>query len=387
MVIYLDNAATTPLSTEVLEAMLPYMKGHYGNPSSIHMIGRTARTAVERARRNIADCLNASVGEIFFTSGGTEGNNLALIRAVKDLGVKHILTSPLEHHCVLHTLEMLEKEHGIEKYFVSLDEKGQIVLASLEKFLQELQQKDGKVLVTLMHGNNEIGNLLDLDAVSIMCQNYNALFHTDTVQTFGFYPIDVQKTKIHFLTGSGHKLHGPKGTGFIYINSEQSIQPNMLGGSQERNMRAGTENVGGIVGLAKAATIAHENMSENEACISGLKHYLMEQLQTHIPDVRFNGDPLGSSTCKVLNVAFPANKQSSLLLINLDISGVCASGGSACSSGVDVGSHVLNALQVDTDTVNIRFSFSKYNTKAELDILMEKLSAILKINTFNTKTV
>ncbi len=387
MSIYLDNAATTPLSAEVLAAMLPYMKVHYGNPSSIHMIGRKARTAVERARRSIADCLQASVGEIFFTSGGTESNNLALKGAVRDLGVRHIITSELEHHCVLHTVEMLEKAYGVKKYFVSQSEKGHLDLTSLEQLLQDLSNKDGQVLVSLMHGNNEIGNLLDLDAVSIMCQNYGALFHTDTVQTFGFYPIDVQKTKVHFLTGSGHKLHGPKGVGFLYINDEINIQPNMLGGSQERNMRAGTENVYGIVGLAKAATLAHEQIVENEAYISDLKHYLMEELQQMIPDVQFNGDPSGRSTCKVLNVAFPANKESELLLLHLDIAGICASGGSACSSGVDVGSHVINALQLDNNSINIRFSFSKYNTKEELNILLEKLKTILKINTLDTKTI
>lgn len=376
--IYFDHAATTPLAPEVIEEMLPYMQEFYGNASSIHAMGRKSRTAIERARKIIAGHLNASIGEIFFTSCGTESSNMALTAAIRDLGVKHIISSPIEHHCVFHTIDTLEKYGSVQKHSVQLLPNGHIDLQHLEELLQSLQI--GPTLVSLMHVNNEIGNILDLETVSSLCEQYGAFLHSDTVQTWGFQQIDVQKTKVHFLTGSAHKFHGPKGIGFIYINSDHPVQPMLFGGSQERNMRAGTENVYGIVGMAKAFDLAYANLEENQAHILGLKNKMMAALQAEIPDISFNGDAAGNSSYKILNVAFPPSSNADLLLLNLDIAGICASGGSACSSGVDKGSHVLQALQgEDSTTVNVRFSFSRYNTEKEVDIVVGKLKEILKI--------
>ncbi len=374
--IYFDHAATTPLAPEVLEAMQPYMQDFYGNASSIHAMGRRSRTAIERSRKTIAKYLNASIGEIFFTSCGTESSNMALTGAVRDWGVQHIVSSSIEHHCVFHTIDQLEKYRQIHKHTIRLLPNGHVDLQHLAEILQSLQGQP--TLVSLMHVNNEIGNILDLQTVSEICQQYSAFFHSDTVQSWGFQRIDVQQTKVHFLTGSAHKFHGPKGIGFIYVNSDQSIQPYLFGGSQERNMRAGTENVYGIVGMAKAMDLAYQQLEENKTHILGLKNKMMNALQSQIPNIFFNGDIGGQSAYKILNVAFPPDSTSNLLLLNLDIAGICASGGSACSSGVDKGSHVLQALQgVDSETVNIRFSFSRYNTEEEVDTVVEKLKEIL----------
>ncbi len=376
--IYFDHAATTPLAPEVLEEMLPYMQDFYGNASSIHAMGRRSRTAIERARKIIAGHLNASIGEIFFTSCGTESSNMALTAAIRDLGVKHIISSPIEHHCVFHTIDALAKYGDVQKHTVQLLPNGHVDLAHLEELLLSLQI--GPTLVSLMHVNNEIGNILDLPTVSALCEQYGAFLHSDTVQTWGFQRIDVQKTKVNFLTGSAHKFHGPKGIGFIYVNSDYPVQPMLFGGSQERNMRAGTENVYGIVGMAKAFDLAYTHLDENRNHILGLKNKMMAALRQEIPAISFNGDVEGSSSYKILNVAFPPSSNADLLLLNLDIAGICASGGSACSSGVDKGSHVLQALQgKDSTTVNVRFSFSRYNTEKEVDKVVDKLKEILKV--------
>ena len=377
--IYLDNAATTRLDERVLQAMMPYMTEHYGNASSIHAMGRKSRAAVEKARRSIAQYLNASIGEIFFTSGGTESNNMALLGAACDLGVRHFITSPIEHHCVLHTLEAIEKSYGTQTHFVKICSKGHVDLTHLKNLLDEVGNQ--KTMVCLMHANNEIGTMMDMAAVSEICAEHGALLHSDTVQTFGYYKIDVQKTPIAFLTGSGHKLHGPKGAGFLYINSENTIQPLVRGGSQERNMRAGTENVYGIVGLGKAAELAYENLEAEREHLSSLKTHMAAQIKRLFPDVAFNGDYDGRSNCKVLNVAFRKAPETDMLLLKLDIAGICASGGSACSSGVDLGSHVIRALNAHTDErVHIRFSFSRYNTLTQVNEVLKKLAEIAKVN-------
>lgn len=373
MSVFFDNAATTPLSEEVLAVMVEMMRHNNGNPSSIHADGRKARAAVEQARKQIAKYLNASIGEIFFTSGGTESNNTALKGAVRDLGVQRIISAPTEHHCVLHSLEALEKNASVEIVYVQLDEKGRVVLSDLEAHLAASNQK---TLVSLMHANNEIGSMIDLDKISQLCQQYGAFFHTDTVQTMGYYPIDVSKTKISFLSGSAHKFHGPKGIGFLYINSNNIIKPFIDGGAQERNMRGGTENIYGIVGLAKAMELAYENMDVRRAHIQEVRDYLRQQLETHFEDVQFNGD-LENGHYKLLSVSFPASPKSEMLLFSLDIAGICVSGGSACSSGADQGSHVIAALHGNSDRTTIRFSLSHLNTIAEVDFLIEKLNAIL----------
>jgi len=373
---YLDNAATTPLDPEVLKAMLPIMQNSFGNPSSIHSWGRETKTAVENARKTVAKFLNAAPSEIFFTSGGTEANNTAIFCTIRDLGIKHAITSRIEHHAVLHSLEELAKEGKIKLSYVDLDEKGHVKLNHLE----ELLKSNDKTLVSLMHGNNELGNLLPLEEVGALCEKYNAIFHCDTVQTMAHFPFDLKKINVHFITCAAHKFHGPKGVGFLYINNKVRIHPFIFGGSQERNMRGGTENVYGIVGLAKAMEIAYSQLDEHMNHITGLKNYMAKQLQAAIPEIKFNGDTMGKSLYTVLNVSFPASDNSEMLLFNLDIAGIACSGGSACSSGTDTGSHVLKALYGNSDRPSVRFSFSKYNTKEEVDYAVEKLKELFVVH-------
>lgn len=367
--VYLDNAATTPLDKEVLDAMIPLMQNCFGNPSSIHSFGRQARAEIENARKSVAKHLNASPAEIFFTSGGTEADNMAIHCSVHDLGIQHCITSKIEHHAVLHTLEHLAHQGKIKLSLVDLDEKGHINLSHLE----ELLANNSRSLVSLMHANNEIGNLLPIKETGEICKKYNALFHCDTVQTIGHYVMDLQKLNVHFITGAAHKFHGPKGVGFLYVNGEVKINPMILGGAQERNMRAGTENLHGIVGLAKAMEIAHRDMEDHQNHVSGLKKYMIEQLKANIPGVSFNGDAEGSSLYTVLNVSFPLESGKEMFLFNLDINGIAASGGSACTSGTDVGSHVLRAIKCDLSRPSVRFSFSKFNTKEDIDYSISKL--------------
>ncbi len=380
MRVYLDNAATTPLSEEVIAVMLESMRQLYGNPSSIHADGRKVRAAIEQARKKVAHYLGASIGEIFFTSGGTESNNMVLKGAVRDLGIQRIITSPTEHPCVLNPLANLEKT-GTTIEWVKIDKKGRLDFENLDHLLKK---GNAKTLVSLMHANNEIGTLQNLDRLSALCQSCSALLHSDTVQTIGHIPIDVSKTKIHFLSGSGHKFHGPKGTGFIYINNEIALKPFIEGGSQERNMRGGTENVYGITGLAKALELACENRENWRRHIEELRTYLIHQLQENFEDIQFNGDYEGSYLHKVLNVSFPPSPRSELLVLNLDIAGISASGGSACSSGAETGSHVLDAVKADPSRKAVRFSFSHYNTKEEIDFVLEKLKTMVATKTAAT---
>lgn len=373
MQIYLDNAATTPLDAEVIQVMLETMQGDFGNPSSIHAHGRQAKTIVEKARKTIAQLLHASPAEIFFTSGGTEADNMAIVRSIEAYGITHAITTSIEHHAVLHTLEELEKNGKIQLDFLQLDAKGNIDLTHLE----ELLAKNPRSLVSLMHANNELGNLTDIRKVSEICQQYQAIFHSDTVQTMGHYPHNLSEMKIDFITGAGHKFHGPKGVGFLYINGNNKIKPLIFGGAQERNMRGGTENVYGIAGLAKALEIAYRDMEEHQRYIQGLKSYMIDELTKAIPNIAFNGNiEPESSLYTVLNVSLPCTNMSDMLLFNLDIAGISASGGSACSSGSDIGSHVLRAIQTNPDRPSVRFSFSKNNTKEEIDIVVSKLKEI-----------
>ena len=373
--VYLDNAATTALDPRVIEAMLPYMHQQFGNPSSIHRYGRETRAALERGRKRIADRLNASMGEIFFTSGGTESNNTAIKCAVRDLGVSRVISSTIEHHCVENSLKDQRDRGLVEVEMVSLADKGHVDYAHLEELLAA---SDKKTLVSLMHANNEVGNLLDIAKVGKLCRQHGAYFHSDTVQTVGHYPLDVQAIEIDFLSGAGHKIHGPKGIGFLYINADCQIRPLIHGGSQERNMRAGTENVYGIIGLAKAVELAVDEMAEAREAIEDVKFYLAERLKTIIPDVAFNGD-WENGLYTVLNVAFPARPESDMLLFNLDIKGIAASGGSACSSGSDVGSHVIAAIGDNPGATSVRFSFSRHTTRAEIDYLIETLASIYRV--------
>jgi cysteine desulfurase len=372
MPIYLDNAATTRLDDEVIEAMIPYMREHFGNPSSIHAYGRVTRAAIEKARKTIANILNVSPAEIFFTSGGTEANNMALVNSIKDYDLKHAITSPTEHHAVLHTLEAMEHAGKIKLSLVNIDSQGRIDLNHLE----ELLQNNARTIVSLMHANNEIGTKLPLKEVAELVKKYDGFFHSDTVQTMGHYRFDLQDVPVDFINCAAHKFHGPKGVGFIYIRSGNSIQPFIFGGAQERNMRGGTENLYGIIGLAKAMEIAYRDLEEHQSYISNLKHYMIQRLTETIPGVAFNGDISDDSLYTVLNVSFPENQVGEMLLFSLDINGIAASGGSACSSGTDVGSHVLKALNTNKSRANIRFSFSKYNTLEEIDYTIQKLQEL-----------
>lgn len=374
MDIYLDNAATTPVDDRVIEAMIPYMKDVYGNPSSIHKHGRQTRAAIEKARRVFASKLNTSPAEIFFTSGGTESDNLAIFSCIHTYGLKHAITSKLEHHAVLHTLQELESRGQISLSYVQHDALGNIDLMHLE----ELLSKNERSLVSLMHVNNEIGNITDINLVAAICKANNAFFHSDTVQSLTHLPIDLQQTDVDYISGSGHKFHGPKGAGFIYINGKSKIKPLLYGGSQERNMRGGTENVAAIIGIAKAFEIAYDSMMEDQKHIQQLKTRLIEGLQTNIPGVEFNGESSNpeKSSYTILSASLPSSDDNEMLLFNLDIQGISASGGSACTSGSVIGSHVLQALDVVPSRGHIRFSFSRNNTMAEVEYVIAELTKI-----------
>ncbi|HKO80262.1 MAG TPA: cysteine desulfurase family protein [Chitinophagaceae bacterium] len=372
--IYFDNAATTALDKEVLDAMLPYMTTNFGNPSSIYSYGRESRLAIESARKTVAKLLNAHPGEIFFTSGGTESNNTAILSAIRDLGCKHIISSPIEHHAVLHTVEHYGCGDDLSYSYVKLLPGGHVDLNDLE---EQLASHERRCLVSLMHANNEIGNILDIDAVGNLCKKYNAIFHSDCVQTVGHYHLDLRKTPVHFISGAGHKFHGPKGVGILYINDNVKVKPFIYGGGQERNMRAGTENLYGIVGFAKALELAMTNHEKESAYIQSIKTYMAEQLRKKIKGVVFNGDQDSQCLYTVLSVAFPKTEKSEMILFNLDINNICVSGGSACSSGADQGSHVIRAINNNPNLVTVRFSFSKYNTKEEVDVVVEKLKELI----------
>ena len=370
MRVYLDNAATTPLDPEVIKVMCEAMENSFGNPSSIHAHGREGRTMVEKARKTVAGLLRTSPAEIFFTGSGTEADNMAIRCGIIDNGITHAITTKIEHHAVVHTLEAMEKAGIIKLSFVDIDDKGNISLAHLEDLLKNNERS----FVSLMQANNEIGTLTDIVKVGDLCEQYNAIFHCDTVQTMAHYPHALNQLKVHFLTCAAHKFHGPKGVGFLYINHKIKIKPLIYGGAQERNMRGGTENVYGIAGLAKALDLAYADMDDKQQHIQGLKTYMIEQLEASIPGIQFNGETApDKSLYTVLNVSFPETDIADMLLFKLDIAGISVSGGSACSSGTDIGSHVLTAIGASSSRPSVRFSFSKYNTKEEIDFVTEKL--------------
>ena len=376
MQVYLDNAATTPLDKEVFEAMAPYMLEYFGNPSSIHSHGRQARAAIEKARKTIALLLQTSPAEIFFTSGGTEADNMALFGAIRGGQIRHVISSPLEHHAVLHTLETLEKNGEIALSFVQHDARGGLDLEHLDQLLAGQPQS----LVSLMHANNEIGNLNDIATMADICRAHGAVFHSDTVQTMGHYRHNLQQLHLDFLVGSAHKFHGPKGVGFIYINAARKISPLIHGGSQERNMRGGTENVYGIIGLAKALELAYRDMDQHQAYIQGLKDRLIGRLQVQVPDLVFHGysAEADKSLYTVLNVGLPPSPINEMLLFKLDINKISVSGGSACTSGTSIGSHVLDAIQADPNRGAVRISLSKFNTAEEVDYAADTLGKLFQ---------
>jgi cysteine desulfurase len=375
MRIYLDNAATTQPDPAVIEAMLPYWSEHFGNPSSIHSFGRESKSALELARKKVAMLAGASPSEIFFTSGGTEADNTALHGLAVTYGIKNIISSPLEHHAVLHTLEDLKSSHGINIHFLNVDERGDFDISELA----ELMEKFPSSLVTLMHANNETGNISDIGLIGDLCSQYNAFFHSDTVQTIGKLPVNLQELKINSLAGSAHKFHGPKGAGFLYVRGSSKIKPYIHGGGQERNMRSGTENVAGVVGLAKALEIAVENMEKNRVHIFNLKRHMIGILKEKISGVQFNGlsDDEDKSLYTILNVSIPPSGKLDMLLFQLDLKDIAVSGGSACASGALQGSHVLTAMKKDPQRPVVRFSFSKFNTLDQINQACEILAEII----------
>lgn len=377
MRVYLDNAATTPLDPEVFEAMKPFLMEDFGNPSSTHAHGRKVRAAIESARKKVAELLNCTPGEIIFTSGGTEADNAIIRSAVATYPIKHIISSAIEHHAVTHTVEHLDKSGLATSHHVSLDENGHVDLNHLESLLKA----HPGALVSLMHANNEIGNLLDIHRVGEFCSAYGAFFHSDTVQTVGHYKHDMKQLEVCGLTAAAHKFHGPKGVGFMYIKKDKKIHQFIHGGAQERNMRGGTENVYGIIGLAKALEIAYREMDEHKKHVEMLKSRMIERIKEQVPGVRFNGDSanLERSLYTVLNVSLPESEENDMLLFNLDLQGISASGGSACSSGATSGSHVLGTLYPGSKRGAVRFSFSKYNTEAEIDFAVSKLASLCNV--------
>ncbi len=369
--IYLDNAATTNLDQQVLEVMMPYLTEKFGNPSAIYSYGRETKMAIENARKSVAKLLHVTPGEIFFTSGGTESSNTSINAAVNDLGCKHIITSPIEHHATLYTAEKIAAKGLAKLSFVKLDALGHIDLADLENLLATNE----KSLVTLMHANNEIGNLVDVAAIGNLCEQYGAIFHCDMVQTIGHYPMNLKEIKVHLASSAGHKFHGPKGVGILYVRDGITITPLFQGGSQERNMRAGTENLYGIVGYAKALEMALQNFEKDSNYVKGLRDYMYEEVKKAFPTVVCNGDVEGDCLYTVLNLSFPKSDKTEMLLFNLDMAGICVSGGSACSSGVSSVSHVIKTIHGEAahKMVPIRFSFSKINNKEEVDAVVMKL--------------
>lgn len=377
-IIYLDNAATTSLDPSVLEAMIPYMREHYGNPSSNYSIGRQSRAAIESSRKQVAEMLGVKPTTIYFTSGGTESNNTAIATAVSSLGCFHIITSPLEHHAVLHTVEHYCSEQGISCSYVKLTDSGEVDLQDLEEQLLRRTAIGTKCLVSLMHANNEIGVLLDIEAAGVICRRYGAVFHSDCVQTIGHYPMNLLNSGVHFASASGHKFHGPKGTGILYVSEGTKLVPLIHGGGQERKKRAGTENVHGIIGFSKALSIAMDNHKQDILTIKSLSRHMRLGLSALSNEISFNSDE--NSLYTVLSVNFPKGSNTDLMLALMDRKGICASGGSACSSGDVDGSHVIAALKKNLQGATIRFSFSKETQFSDIDFALETIGEILKVS-------
>jgi cysteine desulfurase len=374
MKVYLDNAATTPVAPEVFDAMVPYLKNEFGNPSSTHFYGRQTKAAIETSRRQVAELIKSKPSEIIFTSGGTEADNMALNCAISDLGVERIITSSIEHHAVIHTAEHICQKSKIELDLVKFTDNGHVDLDHLK---QLLAKSDKKTIVSLMHGNNEIGNLLPLQEVSKLCRQYNAYFHSDTVQTMGHYVFNLEELDIDFITCAAHKFHGPKGIGFLYVNNRLKNNPFIYGGAQERGMRGGTENIYGIIGLAKAMELAYSDLEEHQKYVQSLKDHMIKSLKSNFEEVSFHGDITPEKGLyTVLNVCLPKTSKASMLLFTLDLKGVACSGGSACTSGSNKGSHVLEGIAADTTKPNVRFSFSRYTKKEEIDYAIDVLKEV-----------
>ena len=378
--VYLDSAATTQMRPEVIDRMTEVMKEVHGNPSSTHSYGRSAKSLIENARKNIAAQLNVTAAEIIFTSGGTEADNLAIHSCVRDLGVERIITTTIEHHAVIYIVDYCAEKYGTEVAHVKLKDCGTPNYIDLERLLST---SDKKTLVSLMHVNNEIGNKLDIDRVGELCKKYGALFHSDCVQSIGHFEMDLKKLPVDFTAVSAHKFHGPKGVGFAFIRKGTGLKPLILGGSQERGIRAGTESVHNIVGMDLALQMAYDSLEQDRAYVVDLKNYFKEELEKHVPGVKFNGNCSDheNSTYTLLNVCLPCPAdKAAMLLFTMDLKGIACSKGSACQSGSQKGSHVLTSVLNDEDLKkpSLRFSFSIYNTKEELDYVVEVLKEYIE---------
>ncbi|WP_025146505.1 cysteine desulfurase family protein [Pedobacter jeongneungensis] len=372
---YLDNAATTALDTRVLDAMLPYLGEQYGNPSSSYAFGRLSRAAIELARKTVATHLGVKATNIYFTSGGTESNNTAISCAINDLGCSHVITSAIEHHSVLHTVQHHCASSAVSCSYVRLDKYGQVDLLDLEQQLTSKSANGIKCLVSLMHANNEIGAILDIGRVGELCRNHSAIFHSDCVQTIGHYAINLAEVGVHFASASGHKFHGPKGTGILYVSNDTSLTPYIHGGGQERKKRAGTENVHGIIGFSEALNIAMQQLVEDQEKIVGLNQKMQRGLLSISSEITFNS--FTDCLYTVLSVNFPQGSDTDLLLSSFDRNGICASGGSACSSGDDGGSHVIAALGNNIPGATIRFSFSRMTSECDIDYAISRIAVEL----------
>jgi len=371
--VYLDNASTTAMRPEVIQEMTKVMTEDFGNPSSTHSFGRNGKTVLELSRKSIAKHLNCSAQEIIFTSGGTEADNWILRSAVEDLKVERIITTKIEHHAVLYTTMALQSDYNIQVDYVNINPDGRIDLTHLSNLLSE----DKKTIVSLMHVNNETGTILDLDRVGVICKQYGVLFHSDTVQSIGKTEIDLQQIPVDFIVASAHKFHGPKGVGFAFVRKNSGLQPLIFGGEQEKGLRAGTEAVHQIAGMAKALSLSYENLDEERKYITDLKMYLIEQLELHFPDFRINGKK--EDFYNIINIILPFSQdKTSMLLFSLDMKGIAVSRGSACQSGSIKPSHVLKEMlsEEDLKLPNLRISFSHYNTKEDIDWLVQSLKTL-----------
>ena len=378
--VYFDNAATTQVRTQVINTMTQVLQTEFGNPSSTHEFGRSSKALIEIARKEVAQILNVSASEIIFTSGGTEADNLVLNGCVKNLSVTRIISSKIEHHAVLYAIQELQTSHNITVEYVNVDHCGAIDFNHLESLLANTTQK---TLVSLMHVNNEIGNILDLKRAAVLCKKYDTLFHSDTVQSIGHYHLDFKDIPIDFAAVAAHKFHGPKGAGFAFVRKNSGIRPMIVGGAQERGMRAGTEPVYAIVGMVEALKISYQNLAQEKKYITGLKDYFKESLVKEIPEIQFNGhcDDNDKSSYTVLNVCIPVSpEKGTMLLFQLDLKGIACSKGSACQSGASNGSHVLSEILNNEDLAkpSIRFSFSSFNTKDEIDYVVKTLTTFVK---------
>lgn len=379
--IYFDNAATTEMSDKVISVIMDTMKNNYGNPSSTHSFGRNSKSILELSRKFIAEKLNAKTSEIIFTSGGTESNNMIIKSVVEAQNIERIITTKIEHKAVLNSIESISKTKKISVEYLEVDNCGN---PNIEQLKNSLEKSDQMTLVSLMHINNEIGTIINLNEYGEICRSNNALFHSDTVQTIGHYDLDLSATTIDFITCSAHKFHGPKGVGFAYINNETIINPFIEGGSQERGYRGGTESIHNILGLKTAFEISYESLEKDSKKVSKIKEYFIHSILKNIPGTKINGNSdTHNSSYTILNLCLPITKEKKTVLdFKLDLAGIACSSGSACQSGSSKPSHVLSEIlsNSEMEKISLRFSFSKFNSLEEVDYVVTFLKDFINDN-------